>query len=412
MPLGSILSTRAPVQHTVARSKPLSGVRILVTMPSIPVQGMERANLQIMRMMRAQGAEVLFVTERTWGERVRREVERIGCQWTRASFAYRMHLPRSPRQATELLLHWARSAWEIGCAYRAFRPTHIHVTNLSYLLCSLPTLLRAKAVVTFRLPNPPDQSLTGWPCRLSNFIWRRVVASVCDIIVCNSRYTLTRLQATGVKAKMIRLIYNCVPERARSIPSDAPALYRDRFNVVFVGKISRSKGVHELFDVAARIVTERDDVDFCFVGEHHWNNPFADALIREVEAKRWGSRIRFTGVKEDVFGVLEQCHLHVSPSVSPNESFPNVVLEAKAVGLPSVVFPTAGLTEAVTHLVDGYVCRESSVQALYEGIRYFLDNRSALRAAGQAARRSLNRFSREGAARQWVEVFRDGSGSP
>lgn len=50
--------------------KDLTDMRILAVMPSIPVQGMERSNLQIMKMMRERGADVLFITEKTFGERV------------------------------------------------------------------------------------------------------------------------------------------------------------------------------------------------------------------------------------------------------------------------------------------------------------------------------------------------------
>ena len=38
--------------------------------------------------------------------------------------------------------------------------------------------------------------------------------------------------------------------------------------------------------------------------------------------------------------------MHVCPSLSAGDSFPNVILDAKKAGLPSVVFPTAGLPEA------------------------------------------------------------------
>ncbi len=52
--------------------------RILVILPSIPIQGMEWSSLQICRMLRQRGAEVRIVTERTHGHRIRREAERAG----------------------------------------------------------------------------------------------------------------------------------------------------------------------------------------------------------------------------------------------------------------------------------------------------------------------------------------------
>jgi glycosyltransferase involved in cell wall biosynthesis len=165
------------------------------------------------------------------------------------------------------------------------------------------------------------------------------------------------------------------------------------------------KGVRELFDAALMLMRDFDDVDFHLAGEYAWRNPFADRLIEDVKARGLEGRIRFVGEIKDVDGLLRQCDLHVCPSISVNESFPNVVLEAKAQSLPSVVFPTAGLPEAVTHLVDGYICPERSASALYEGIKYFIVNPAALREMGEAARRSLARFSEERAADHWSKVF-------
>src|SRR5438093_13727590 len=102
--------TIAPREQQACRD--LSAVRILVVMPSIPVQGMERSNLQIFKMMRERGAEVLFVTEQTHGARVQREVERIGCRWTTASFMSsfeeRLHLSKNPGEMAAVGRGWAR----------------------------------------------------------------------------------------------------------------------------------------------------------------------------------------------------------------------------------------------------------------------------------------------------------------
>src|SRR5688500_12404331 len=99
--------------QTVAESANLAGLvgtRILVVMPSIPLHGMERKTLQIMKEMREQGADVLFITQETYGENIRREVERIGCQWTTASFNKLLHITRNPREMVAVLREWIRSA--------------------------------------------------------------------------------------------------------------------------------------------------------------------------------------------------------------------------------------------------------------------------------------------------------------
>lgn len=385
----------------------LAGTKIMVVMPSIPVHGMERSNLQIMKMMREQGAQVLFLTEKTYGQKIQEEVEGLGLSWIAISCERNLHLPKSLREGSSMLRYWLGTAVEMARIYKTYKPTHIHITNLAYFIYALPLLLFAKARVIFRLPNPPDTTLTNYKQAISNRIWRYCVAPFCDLLVCNSRYTLLKLKEIGVDTSKARVIYNCVPERNELTPSAVPNVRPDCFNVVYLGRIRAEKGVGELFAAAKRMVQERDDVDFYFAGEKHWENPFAEALQEEVRAGKLESRIQFCGELQDVFELLARCDLHVLPSLSStHESFPNVVLEAKSKGVPSVVFPTNGVPEAVTHLVDGYICSNTSAEALYQGITYFLQNPALLEEAGKAASSSLENFSRRAASEKWAEVYR------
>src|SRR5215468_83622 len=124
-------------------SSDLTGIRILVVMPSIPVQGMERSNLQIFRMMRALGADILFVTEQTYGQRMQQEVEAINCDWVTASFITtvdeRLRLPRSLRDMALLFRAWRRAARGIAAACRDFKPDIIYLPSHAALVYCLAT---------------------------------------------------------------------------------------------------------------------------------------------------------------------------------------------------------------------------------------------------------------------------------
>ena len=82
------------------------------------------------------------------------------------------------------------------------------------------------------------------------------------------------------------------------------------------------------------------------------------------------------------------------------------MLEAKKESLPSVVFPVGGIPELIEHRVDGYICRDQTVEALVEGINYLVIDAEMRRAAGTAARRSLEeKFGKERFRREWAELF-------
>jgi glycosyltransferase involved in cell wall biosynthesis len=382
----------------------LSGTRILAVMPTIPLHGMERKTLKIMSGLRERGADVLFITQKDYGQSVQRAVEDIGCQWVAASFDQLLHLPRGPREAATLLASWWTSASELNRIRRAYRPTHIHIPNMTLFLYSWPTLLRAPETIVFALPNPPDTSFTGFRRHLNSFIWRHGVQRVCDRIVCNSAFTLAQVRAVGLTSERLSLIYNSAPYRTPGA-GDAPVVDRSKMNVAYIGRICTDKGVREYIDAALCITSERTDVDFYLAGDVEWRNPFAKALIEELKVKGLTSRIHFLGEINDVTELLAQCDVHVCPSIC-EEAFGLVVLEAKSRSVPSVVFPSGGLTETVRHLVDGYVCPSKTSSALYDGIRHFLDDPVAMRKAGREAHRSLADFSERKAADAWASLFK------
>jgi len=374
-------------------------------MPSVPLHGMERANIQIMRLLKNAGADVLFVAESEWGADVIKAIEGVGCRWTGIELTQQLALPSDPAQVYRFIRNWLRTHTAIRRAFRAYQPTHIYLTNVSFFLYALPLTGGREVKTIFRLPNPPESELSGWKQGLWNWIWERVIIPRCDKMVCNSKYTFQRLSALAGSAEKIALIYNSLPKRDAGEVSDAPDISRERFNVVYLGRIQKGKGVQELYDAARTVVQRHASVDFYLVGQNSWRNPFAETLMRRNAEAGLSDRIRFLDHISDVTGLLQKADLHVCPSISSGESFPNVVLEAKHAGLPSVVFPTAGLPEAVVHGSEGLVCSENSSKELAEKIEQYVMSPSLCRQHGRAARKSLRRHDEQRVADEWICVL-------
>ena len=366
---------------------------------------MERANVQIMRLLRRAGFEVLCITESGWGHSVSKAVEGADCDQTGIRLGRILRFPRGPIEALSLALYWMKTSRRIRAIYRQYRPTHIYFTTVSFFLLAYPLPGRADAQTIFRLPNPPDLELRGWRRLLSETLWRRFIIPRCDVFVCNSAYSRARLRKLAGAATRIELIYNSCPVRAQAQASDAPRLSADRFNVVYVGRVQRSKGVDLLYEAAKSLVEKYPFVDFYLAGENAWRNPFAESLMAENESSGRRDRIVFLGQIEDVPGLLSQAQLHVCPSTSPSESFPNVVLEAKQAGVPSVVFDTAGLVEAVRNGSEGVVCARKTVECLARSIEHYIEEPSLVAIHGKAARESLQRYQEAHIQDAWAKLI-------
>jgi glycosyltransferase involved in cell wall biosynthesis len=80
----------------------------------------------------------------------------------------------------------------------------------------------------------------------------------------------------------------------------------------------------------------------------------------------------------------------ILPSIQ-DEDFPNVILEAMALGKPVIASRLAGTSEQIINGVTGLLVKPRDVKQLGKAICYFIDNQNILPIMGRAA---SNQFSR------------------
>ena len=81
------------------------------------------------------------------------------------------------------------------------------------------------------------------------------------------------------------------------------------------------------------------------------------------------------------------------------------MMEAKEAGIPAIVFPSGGLPEMISDGIDGIVCKEKTVAALADALRYYLSDSPRAKAHGENARQSLARLDIPKFAEKWLAVY-------
>jgi glycosyltransferase involved in cell wall biosynthesis len=115
--------------------------------------------------------------------------------------------------------------------------------------------------------------------------------------------------------------------------------------------------------------------------------------IRSV-AGRLGERLHFQGFTREPQAYMAAADVFCLPSY--REGFNNSVLEAAAVGIPTVASRIYGLTDAIEDGVSGLLVPPADAPALAAALQRLLNDAQARRIMGQAAReRALELFSRE-----------------
>lgn len=215
-----------------------------------------------------------------------------------------------------------------------------------------------------------------------------------DFVAAASHPLAERLQRAGVAGAMA-LPNGVAVDRFR----EATATLREhmlsgtRKLVGFVGRMSPEKGGEVLLAAAHRILAERSDVAFAFVGD----GPCRARWQQTARRLDLGDRVIFTGFRQDMPGVYASFDLLVLPSW--NEALPMCLLEAMSAGVPVVATRVGSVAELVLHEETGLLVAPGDALAVAQAVGRLLDAPAmAERLAANARARVVRHFSAEAMA--------------
>lgn len=186
----------------------------------------------------------------------------------------------------------------------------------------------------------------------------------------------------------------------RTVPKVADGVH----TFVFVGRIVRDKGVNEMIAAFVRLHQEHANTRLVLVGPYEEKLdpilPETKQLIDTCEA------IESVGNQKDVRPFYEQGDVFVFPSY--REGFPNVVIEAGAMGLPSIVTDINGSREIIENGVNGVVIPSHDTQALYEAMKKMVEHPDLREQMAEKARPMVAHRYEQGFVRQCLkDYYRD-----
>ena len=164
------------------------------------------------------------------------------------------------------------------------------------------------------------------------------------------------------------------------------------FVFVFVGRLVTDKGISELVGAFDRLAAEIGNVSLLLVGPRESDlTPLPDATEAIINRH---SRIFTTGFQNDIRSYLYAADVFVFPSY--REGFPNVVLQAGAMGLPSIVTDINGSNEIVEDGRNGVIVPPRNADALRKAMSDLAGDADAVGRMRMHAREMIaSRFSQE-----------------
>ena len=392
------------------RGEPL---RVLIVFNTIVLYGMELSVIESFDCLRPELQPMFLLPKATerYGSAVLKEIQRRGLKYTFFSDRFgwpRIGRPRSWSQVWQIPYALVRGNIDVLRATRG--RTTIYIPIRTALLFSVLAIIRARLKgnrVIYSFHDLPDRSLTMRLVRpilnLSTHIvhmtgWSRAqTIRVCPYLASTHNLVIAPLA----------LVQSRVDNKQRLLQD-----YSSRRNIVFIGQVSKRKGIDMLLETFQILADRFDDVYLHIVGGTDWEyeGDFAAAITKTGVA----DRIHAWGYCADVRQFLEIACIYVQPSVPSlfHESFGRGIVEAMSVAVPGVAFQSGALVEIIEHDVTGLLCDEETAECLAAAIGRLLDDPALRDRLGRNAREKFERlYSRESIREQWLKLLAHSSGN-
>ena len=158
--------------------------------------------------------------------------------------------------------------------------------------------------------------------------------------------------------------------------------------ILFIGRISREKGIYELLVAFDRLRNRGKDVVLLLVGPMDDERGGTGTVARADLEDRKG--VYYLGYRKEPERYIAAANILCLPSY--REGFGTVVIEAAAMGVPTVGTRINGLVDAVVDNETGILVEPRNVDALMQGLQRLLDDSDLRKLMGDSARQRAHKL--------------------
>ena len=289
------------------------------------------------------------------------------------------------------------SLFRLIVVFRKERPTIVHSMSAK---CGMLSMLAAKlAGVPHRV-----HSFTGLAFPTATGL-SRIILKTTEKITCMSanhllpegkgvmgalKENITKKEMTVLGYGNIRGINLKKYDKTPEVMESAAAIKEPgTFSFVFVGRIVRDKGIIELVSAFTKIYEKFPNARLLLIGGY-------DSGIDPIDNKTLATINSHPGIisfgrQNNVIPYYAAADCLVFPSY--REGFPNVVIEAGAMGLPSVVTDIFGSNEIIEEGINGLIVPPKNEEALLQAMRkMIIDEELRKKMASNARKMVASRY--------------------
>ena len=212
-------------------------------------------------------------------------------------------------------------------------------------------------IIVCERSDPSKQSL-GW-------IWNRVRRMIYPHAAAVVALTESAARFLGGFCDAVEVIPSAVDDPP--IASDRTAASKEKL-IVGIGRLEHEKGFDRLVEAFAQATADHPDWRLALYGEGSQRA----ALQQLIQERQLVGRVELHGWVRPVWDSLAQATIFCLPS--RYEGFPSALLEAMAVGVPSISVDCESGPRAIVRTGENGLLVDPSVEGLAEGLRRWVED--------------------------------------
>lgn len=285
-----------------------------------------------------------------------------------------------------------RSLWKLIRAFRREKPDMVHsmtpkaglLCMMAAWICHVPVRIHTFTGLVFPTSIGLKRKIlmaTDWlTCACATHVIPEGEGVKNDLVT--NRITRKPLRVLGYGNVRGIDLNRFDPENPEVIKAAEIIRREEVLTFIFIGRLVGDKGILELVKAFCRLNKELPDTRLLLVGrEEPQLDPLDSSTLKEISDN---PAIEAIGQKSDVRPWLLASDIFILPS--HREGFPNVVIEAGAMGLPSIVTDINGSREIIHNGENGLIVPVKNANALYEAMKHLAETPEEIRTMAANAR--------------------------
>ena len=285
--------------------------------------------------------------------------------------------------------------------FRKIKPDILHINNGGYPAArsSLAAAIAGKLAAIPSILMVVNNMAVDYKhySRWLDYPLDRLVVKSVDLFITGSKAAGLQLRSVlALPVNKITSLHNGIANRSgvENLFETRTRLGLRNFDGVIFGVVAlliSRKGHQVLLDAILEISKQVGNGSKCFKVLIEGNGPLREELISFVNANALNEYVEFVGDEKNIVDFMAMLDVLILPSVA-DEDFPNVVLEAMALGKPVIASRLAGIPEQVSEGETGFLTDPRNVEQLAQAITELTNDTQLRLQMGKAAFNKFQNF--------------------